>query len=267
MLNLFTALGNQQSAITTHESCTRALIAASSRISQVVTKLPTNKPPVMPARTRSQTAPVAKATRLHANLKPSTNATKRNPSTSRHRQTTTNKQYLVEEVLDKRVRGGKVEYLLKWEGYSPKYNSWEPEENLKCPALLQAFLARRKVIWLRLPPSPVVNLVCRAPRPRSGKRKCRVLWLKLTLALVTKLSLLRVLQPVKLQAREMVRRAPDVRKTRIDTLKQIPKSRRPQGAMGRPSLWQMRRRRGRKSKATSLRGPVRDRMCVLMQQA
>jgi hypothetical protein len=33
------------------------------------------------------------------------------------------KEYEVEEVLNKQVVEGKVEYLLKWRGYSSKHNS------------------------------------------------------------------------------------------------------------------------------------------------
>lgn len=38
--------------------------------------------------------------------------------------------FQVEKVLKKRIVDGKVQYYLKWEGYTKKHNSWEPEENL-----------------------------------------------------------------------------------------------------------------------------------------
>ncbi|KAK5638820.1 hypothetical protein RI129_013115 [Pyrocoelia pectoralis] len=58
------------------------------------------------------------------------------------------KEYTVERIIDKRVNSatGTIEYLLKWQGYSDKDNSWEPEENLDCPGLVEEFetIRRRK---------------------------------------------------------------------------------------------------------------------------
>ena len=41
------------------------------------------------------------------------------------------KEYEVEEILDKQERRGKMKYLVKWKGYTTEENMWEGLENLK----------------------------------------------------------------------------------------------------------------------------------------
>uniref|UniRef100_A0AAY4BLD3 Chromo domain-containing protein n=2 Tax=Denticeps clupeoides TaxID=299321 RepID=A0AAY4BLD3_9TELE len=47
--------------------------------------------------------------------------------------------FAVEGIERKRVRKGGAEYLVKWTGWPPKFNTWEPEENILDRRLLVAF--------------------------------------------------------------------------------------------------------------------------------
>lgn len=51
--------------------------------------------------------------------------------------------YAVEAIVDGRVRKGRRQYLVKWEGYSKIHNTWEDEENIFCKELIEEFEAQR----------------------------------------------------------------------------------------------------------------------------
>jgi len=48
-------------------------------------------------------------------------------------------EWEVEEILDSRWYRCKLQYLIKWKGYSDAHNSWEPKEDVNVPVLLTAF--------------------------------------------------------------------------------------------------------------------------------
>merc|ERR1712226_100542 len=47
--------------------------------------------------------------------------------------------YPAEAVKQKRIRSGRLQYLVKWKGYGSEENTWEPEDNIFDKKLIQEF--------------------------------------------------------------------------------------------------------------------------------
>ncbi|KAM5172285.1 histone-lysine N-methyltransferase SUV39H2 [Mantella aurantiaca] len=47
--------------------------------------------------------------------------------------------YEVEYLCDRKMKKGTEYFFVKWKGWPESYNTWEPTDNLKCPALLEQF--------------------------------------------------------------------------------------------------------------------------------
>ncbi|MGH0138615.1 UNVERIFIED_CONTAM: hypothetical protein FKN15_029409 [Acipenser sinensis] len=47
--------------------------------------------------------------------------------------------FAAESIIKRRVRKGRIEYMVKWKGWAIKYSTWEPEENILDGRLIAAF--------------------------------------------------------------------------------------------------------------------------------
>ncbi|XP_072943860.1 uncharacterized protein Pc [Epargyreus clarus] len=88
--------------------------------------------------------------------------------------------YAAERIMKKRIRKNKVEYFVKWKGWKPKHNTWEPEENILDPRLIQSFEreeGRRHGRKREREHSPVerARSASEERHPVPGKRKAEVL--------------------------------------------------------------------------------------------
>ncbi|XP_077113871.1 chromobox protein homolog 5-like [Ranitomeya variabilis] len=51
-------------------------------------------------------------------------------------------QFVVEEIVDSRIRRNRLQYLIRWQGYPPEEDSWEPVENINAQQKIYRFHQR-----------------------------------------------------------------------------------------------------------------------------
>ena len=50
--------------------------------------------------------------------------------------------YEVDQVMDHRLAGGSIEFLLRWKGYGPEDDTWTPESDMLCHNLVEEYFQR-----------------------------------------------------------------------------------------------------------------------------
>lgn len=73
------------------------------------------------------------------------------------------KEYEVEKLIKSRVIKGKTEYLVRWKGFSPRSDTWEPAKNLSCDDLIEKLSDA--------PPSPKKKKTVAKPKKSPKKKK------------------------------------------------------------------------------------------------
>ena len=57
------------------------------------------------------------------------------------------KEYEVEKIVEVHFRKDKSrEFLIRWKGFSSNSDTWEPEEHLNCPELINKFMEKLEKI-------------------------------------------------------------------------------------------------------------------------
>jgi len=77
--------------------------------------------------------------------------------------------FAAEAITKKRFKKGKTEYLVKWKGWSPRYSTWEPQENILDPRLIQQFVQKQDAAKIAPAPGEPVPQK-RGRKPKSEKK-------------------------------------------------------------------------------------------------
>jgi hypothetical protein len=62
-----------------------------------------------------------------------------NPENAKDEATDIDDEFEVEKILNRRTVKGQIQYFVRWKGYSPENDSWEPVRHLNCPDKIREF--------------------------------------------------------------------------------------------------------------------------------
>ena len=90
-------------------------------------------------------------------------------------------EYNVERIVANCMKSGRVEYLVKWQGYATKDNTWAPIVNLQgCEEAIGMFETLRRSTKMAMPPSEKqsafmskLDTAADAPAPSSARASVR----------------------------------------------------------------------------------------------
>lgn len=75
--------------------------------------------------------------------------------------------YEVDKLVEvRKKRDGTREFLVRWKKWSPKYDTWEPENNLSCPELIEEFMAENVAVSKKKTPTKAT----RSPATPKSKK-------------------------------------------------------------------------------------------------
>jgi len=78
--------------------------------------------------------------------------------------------FAAEAITKARTRKGNKEYLVKWKGWSTRYSTWEPEENILDPRLIQHFTLKEEA---KMPEKAETKKRGRKPKEDTKKMRKR----------------------------------------------------------------------------------------------
>lgn len=61
--------------------------------------------------------------------------------------------YEVEDIVDHKIKGKKKYFKIRWKNYDESQDTWEPEQELACPEIIERYLEKHPEAAVKLTPA------------------------------------------------------------------------------------------------------------------